>query len=112
MELSNTWIRLPGNTPIIHATMGISIRSNSRPRKRASTAASMPRKSPWMPFINEDRLANKLMKKKHNDYQVAPYSKLRRVMAVTLRSAQRKPMIHGLIEVDVTRAREYLRDHK
>ena len=52
------------------------------------------------------------MKKKHNDYQVAPYSKLRRVMAVTLRSAQRKPMIHGLIEVDVTRARAYLRDHK
>jgi pyruvate/2-oxoglutarate dehydrogenase complex dihydrolipoamide acyltransferase (E2) component len=65
-----------------------------------------------MPFTNEDRLANKLMKKKHNDYQVATYSKLRRVMAVTLRSAQRKPMIHGLIEVDVTRAREYLRDHK
>jgi hypothetical protein len=45
----------------------------------------------------------------HND-QVVPFSKLRRVMAITLRSAQRKPMIHGLIEVDVTRAREYLRD--
>jgi pyruvate/2-oxoglutarate dehydrogenase complex dihydrolipoamide acyltransferase (E2) component len=44
--------------------------------------------------------------------QVVPYSKLRRVMAITLRSAQRKPMIHGLIEVDVTRAREYLREHK
>ena len=53
-----------------------------------------------------------MMKKKHNDYEVVPYSKLRRVMAVTLRSAQRKPMIHGLIEVDVTRAREFLREHK
>lgn len=47
----------------------------------------------------------------HND-QMVPYSKLRRVMAITLRSAQRRPMIHGLIEVDVTRAREYLREHK
>jgi len=52
------------------------------------------------------------MKKKHNDYKVVPYSKIRRVVAVTLRSAQRKPMIHGLIEVDVTRAREFLREHK
>jgi pyruvate/2-oxoglutarate dehydrogenase complex dihydrolipoamide acyltransferase (E2) component len=52
------------------------------------------------------------MKKQHDGYQVVPYSKLRRVMAITLRSAQRKPMIHGLIEVDVTRAREYLREHK
>ena len=47
----------------------------------------------------------------HND-QVVPFSKLRRVMAITLRSAQRKPMIHGLIEVDVTRAREFLHEHK
>ncbi len=52
------------------------------------------------------------MKKKRNDYELVPYSKVRRVMAVTLRSAQRTPMIHGLIEVDVTRAREFLRDHK
>jgi pyruvate/2-oxoglutarate dehydrogenase complex dihydrolipoamide acyltransferase (E2) component len=52
------------------------------------------------------------MKKKHHDYEVVPYSKLRRVMAVTLRSAQRKSMIHGLIEVDVTRARAFLREHK
>jgi pyruvate/2-oxoglutarate dehydrogenase complex dihydrolipoamide acyltransferase (E2) component len=53
-----------------------------------------------------------MMKKKRNDYKVVPYSKLRRVMAITLHSAQRKPMIHGLIEVDVSRAREFLREHK
>jgi pyruvate/2-oxoglutarate dehydrogenase complex dihydrolipoamide acyltransferase (E2) component len=53
-----------------------------------------------------------MMNKKHNDYELVPYSKLRRVMAVTLHSAQRKPMIHGLLEVDVTRAREFLREHK
>src|SRR6266516_7772572 len=52
------------------------------------------------------------MKKKHNDYKVVPYSKLRRVLAITLHSAHRKSMIRGLIEVDVTKAREVLREHK
>src|SRR5947199_3863349 len=52
------------------------------------------------------------MKKKHNDYKVVPYSKLRRVLAITLHSAHRKSMIRGLIEVDVTKAREFLREHK
>jgi len=52
------------------------------------------------------------MKKQQQDFEVVPYAKLRRVMALTLRSAQRKPMIHGLIEVDVTRARAHLRAHK
>jgi hypothetical protein len=33
-------------------------------------------------------------------------------MAVAYRSAQHKPMIHGLLEVDVTRARVFLRDQK
>jgi pyruvate/2-oxoglutarate dehydrogenase complex dihydrolipoamide acyltransferase (E2) component len=52
------------------------------------------------------------MKQKHADYQLVSYPKLRRVLAVTLRSAQRTLMIHGLIEADVTRARELLREHK
>jgi pyruvate/2-oxoglutarate dehydrogenase complex dihydrolipoamide acyltransferase (E2) component len=52
------------------------------------------------------------MKKQQQDFEVFPYSKLRRVMALTLRSAQHKPMIHGLIEVDVTKARSLLREHK
>jgi pyruvate/2-oxoglutarate dehydrogenase complex dihydrolipoamide acyltransferase (E2) component len=52
------------------------------------------------------------MRKNHNDYQVVPYPKMRRAMAVMLRSFQRKPIMHGLIEVDVTRARAFLRDHK
>src|SRR5215472_6077342 len=52
------------------------------------------------------------MKQQHVDYKVAPYPKLRRWMAGAYRSVQHKPMIHGLIEVDVTRARARLRDHK
>ena len=52
------------------------------------------------------------MKQKHADYQVVSYPKIRRFMAAARRSVQRKPRMHGLIEVDVTRAREFLRDHK
>ena len=52
------------------------------------------------------------MKQQHADYQVVPYPKIRRWMAVMFRSVQHKPMIHGLIEVDVTRARAHLKEHK
>ena len=52
------------------------------------------------------------MNKHHDDYQVVPYPKLRRLLAVMLRALQRKPMMHFLLEVDVTRARQSIRDHK
>ena len=52
------------------------------------------------------------MKKRQHDFEVVPYPKLRRGLAVTLRSAQQTPMIHGLLEVDVTRARAFLREHQ
>ena len=52
------------------------------------------------------------MSKQHDTFKMIPYTKLRRALAITLHSAQRKSMIRGLIEVDVTRAREFLREHK
>ncbi len=52
------------------------------------------------------------MKQQHADYQVVPYPKIRRWMAAMFHSVQRKPMMHGLLEVDVTRARAQLREHK
>lgn len=52
------------------------------------------------------------MKQKYADYRLVPYPKMRRAIAATLRSFQRKPMMHGLLEVDVTTAREFLREHK
>ncbi len=52
------------------------------------------------------------MNKQHDDYQIIPYPKLRRALANTLHSAQHKPMIHGLIDVDVTKAHEFLQEHK
>ncbi|WIG58456.1 MAG: hypothetical protein OJF49_001202 [Ktedonobacterales bacterium] len=45
-------------------------------------------------------------------YQTVPYPKIRRALAVMVGSAQRKHIIHGLLEVDVTRPRQYMRQHK
>ncbi len=52
------------------------------------------------------------MKQKLADYKMVSYPKSRRFMAAARRSVQRTPRMHGLIEVDVTRARAHLRDHK
>ncbi len=52
------------------------------------------------------------MKQKHADYKMVSYPKIRRFMAAARRSTQHTPRMHGLIEVDVSRARAFLRDHK
>jgi len=52
------------------------------------------------------------MKQQHTDDQTVPYPKIRRLEAIAYRSVQHKPMIHGLLEVDVTRARAFLREYK
>jgi pyruvate/2-oxoglutarate dehydrogenase complex dihydrolipoamide acyltransferase (E2) component len=52
------------------------------------------------------------MKQQHSDDQVVPYPKIRRFLEAAIRSTHHKPMIHGWGEVDVTRARAYLKDHK
>ncbi len=52
------------------------------------------------------------MKQQHIDDQVVPYPKIRRFMAAEFRSSHHTPMIHGLLEVDVSRARAHLRDQK
>jgi pyruvate/2-oxoglutarate dehydrogenase complex dihydrolipoamide acyltransferase (E2) component len=51
------------------------------------------------------------MKQESKD-QVIPYSKARRFMAEAIHSTHQKPLMHGLIEVDVTKARAYLRSAK
>ncbi len=48
------------------------------------------------------------MKQQHIDYQVVPYSKIRRLMAISFRVSRHMPLIHGLLEVDVSRARSFL----
>jgi pyruvate/2-oxoglutarate dehydrogenase complex dihydrolipoamide acyltransferase (E2) component len=44
--------------------------------------------------------------------EVVPYPKGRRFMEEAIRSTHQKPLMHGLIEVDVTKARAYLREVK
>ena len=52
------------------------------------------------------------MNKQHTTYQVVSYPKVRRVLGAMYPYIQRRPMIHGLLEVDVTNARAFLREHK
>ncbi len=57
------------------------------------------------------------MNKRHEDdqrdtYQVVPFPRLRRVLALMYPAVQRSHKTRGLIEVDVTEARQYLRDHE
>ncbi|WIG61012.1 MAG: hypothetical protein OJF49_003760 [Ktedonobacterales bacterium] len=52
------------------------------------------------------------MKQRHTDAQVIPYPKYWRFAAAANRSVRHKPIIHGLLEVDVTRARTMLRAHR
>jgi pyruvate/2-oxoglutarate dehydrogenase complex dihydrolipoamide acyltransferase (E2) component len=52
------------------------------------------------------------MKQQHSDHQVVPYPKIRRFIAAELRSSHHTPMIHGLLEVDVSMARAHLREQK
>ncbi len=53
------------------------------------------------------------MKQKYDaEYYLIPYPKMRRANTAALRFFQRKPMMHGLLEVDVTKAREFLREQK
>lgn len=55
---------------------------------------------------------DRAMDKRPSTYQVVPYPKMRRATAAVMGSFQRKPMMHGLIEVDVTKAREFLKEYK
>jgi pyruvate/2-oxoglutarate dehydrogenase complex dihydrolipoamide acyltransferase (E2) component len=52
------------------------------------------------------------MKQQHSEDQVVPYPKGRHFLEAAIRSTHHKAMIHGLIEVDVSRARAYLREHQ
>lgn len=52
------------------------------------------------------------MKQQHADYEVVPYPKYRQWMLASFRSVRHRPLIHGLLEADVTGARTTLREHQ
>lgn len=51
------------------------------------------------------------MRRQPTNFQVLPYPKYWRFAAAANRSVRHKPMIHGLLEVDVTLPRAILREH-
>src|SRR5215472_3598025 len=58
------------------------------------------------------RKGREIMKQRNSEDQVIPYPKVRRFLEAAICSTHHKPMIHGLIEVDVSSARAHLRDHQ
>ncbi len=52
------------------------------------------------------------MKRNRDDYELVPYPKMRRVLSAMLRTVQRKNMMHGLVEMDVTKAHQYMHEYK
>src|SRR6476659_5837120 len=52
------------------------------------------------------------MKQQRTGYRMVPYPRYMRFAAAAYHSVRHKPMIHGLLEVDVTAARTALRGYK
>jgi pyruvate/2-oxoglutarate dehydrogenase complex dihydrolipoamide acyltransferase (E2) component len=50
--------------------------------------------------------------RRHNGYEVRPFPRTRQLVIDAGWIAHRKHMIHGLVEVDVTESRRYIREHK
>jgi len=46
------------------------------------------------------------------EYEIRPFPKIRRLMVDGGRMGRQKHVIHGLVELDVTRPRQVIRDHK
>lgn len=52
------------------------------------------------------------MNKQHDGYEVIQFPRMRRLETNLARMTRRKNLIRGLVEVDVTRARQYIREEK
>lgn len=52
------------------------------------------------------------MEKRHAGYTIVPFSKMRQMLGDILDLGHGKPVIHGLVEVDVTTVRQYIRDYE
>jgi pyruvate/2-oxoglutarate dehydrogenase complex dihydrolipoamide acyltransferase (E2) component len=52
------------------------------------------------------------MKKSHDGYKIVAFPRMRRLMITIGRVTSHKHTIRGLVEIDVTRARQLIREHK
>ena len=48
----------------------------------------------------------------NDSFQVAPFSSKRQIIVDSLEIGARRHVVHGLVEIDVTKARQLIRDHK
>lgn len=48
----------------------------------------------------------------NNTFQVVPFSRERQVVVDSLEIGRRRHVVHGFVEIDVTQARQFIRDHK
>lgn len=48
----------------------------------------------------------------NKEYQITPFPKIRRLMVDGGRMARQKHLVHGLVEMDVARARRMIKEHK
>jgi pyruvate/2-oxoglutarate dehydrogenase complex dihydrolipoamide acyltransferase (E2) component len=61
-----------------------------------------------MVHLEEVPMANKTPA----EFEIVPFPRMRHLVIDVMRAAQRKHMIHGLVEVDVTRSRQYIREQE
>jgi pyruvate/2-oxoglutarate dehydrogenase complex dihydrolipoamide acyltransferase (E2) component len=52
------------------------------------------------------------MKKSHDGYTIVPFPRMRSIVRTIARAARHKYIMRGLVEIDVTRARQFIREHK
>lgn len=52
------------------------------------------------------------MKKSHDGYKTVPFPRMRSIVRAIARVAKHKYIMRGLVEIDVTRARQLIREHK
>jgi pyruvate/2-oxoglutarate dehydrogenase complex dihydrolipoamide acyltransferase (E2) component len=63
--------------------------------------------------MDKDRKAGtKMANEKPAEYEIVPFPRMRHLIIDILRNAHGKHMIHGLLEIDVTRARQYIREEE
>ena len=53
-----------------------------------------------------------MAKTRDDEFQVLPYPRMQRLVVDIQKIAHRQHTIHGILEVDVTKARQYIREHK
>ncbi len=52
------------------------------------------------------------MQKQHDGYTIIPFSKGRQIVSEVMKLGEQKHIIHGLVEVDVTEARQFIREYE